>query len=71
MRFQPRNQRIFQQLTIYRWSRVRVCATVEQVKYHEILLMGRPELEALIESGNDSAIIEALLSAAYYDPDWR
>jgi hypothetical protein len=33
--------------------------------------MGRPELEALLESGKQSAIIEALLSAAYYDPDWR
>ncbi|MCL2824508.1 MAG: hypothetical protein FWD57_11000 [Polyangiaceae bacterium] len=33
--------------------------------------MGRPELEALIESRNESAIVEALLSAAYYDPDWR
>ena len=33
--------------------------------------MDRLELKALIESGNESAIIEALLSAAYYDPDWR
>ena len=33
--------------------------------------MDRRELEALIESGNDEAIIDALLSAAYYDPDWR
>ncbi len=33
--------------------------------------MGRPELEALIESGNESAIIESLLSAAYYHPNWR
>jgi len=41
------------------------------VKYHEIFPMSRPELEVLIESGNHSAIIEALLSAAYYEPDWR
>ncbi len=41
------------------------------MKYHEIFPMGRPELEVLLESGNESAIIEALLSAAYYDPDWR
>jgi hypothetical protein len=33
--------------------------------------MSRPELEALIESGNEKAIIDALLSAAYYDSDWR
>jgi hypothetical protein len=33
--------------------------------------MGRPELEVLLESGKQSAIIEALLIAAYYDPDWR
>ena len=33
--------------------------------------MTRPELEALIDSGNEIAIIDALLSAAYYDPDWR
>ena len=25
----------------------------------------------MIESGNENAIIDALLSAAYYDPDWR
>jgi hypothetical protein len=33
--------------------------------------MSRGELEALIDSGNETAIIDALLSAAYYDPDWR
>jgi hypothetical protein len=31
--------------------------------------MSRSELERLI--GSDSAIIQGLLSAAYYDPDWR
>lgn len=41
------------------------------MKYHEILPLGRPELEALLESGNENAIIDALLSAAYFDPDWR
>lgn len=41
------------------------------MKYHEIFPMGRPELEALMESGNENAIVEALLSAAYFDPDWR
>jgi hypothetical protein len=40
-------------------------------RYQEIFPMSRPELERLTDSGNDSAIIEGLLSAAYYDPDWR
>jgi len=33
--------------------------------------MSRRELETLFETGNTSAICDALLSAAYYDPDWR
>lgn len=33
--------------------------------------MSRSELDALIDSGNEAAIIEALLSAAYYEPDWQ
>jgi len=41
------------------------------MKYHEPLPMSRPELEASIESGNQTAITEALLSAAFYDADWR
>ena len=41
------------------------------MKYHEIFQLGRPELEALMESGNENAIIDALFSAAYFDPDWR
>lgn len=41
------------------------------MKYHEPLPMSRPEVEASIESGNQTAITEALLSAAFYDADWR
>ena len=41
------------------------------MKYQEIFPMDRRELEKLIESGNDTAIADALLSAAYHDPDWR
>jgi hypothetical protein len=41
------------------------------MEYHEIFRMDRGDLEKLLESGNESAIVEALLSAAYYDPDWR
>jgi len=31
----------------------------------------RVEGQSLFESGNETAIIDALLSAAYYEPDWR
>ena len=41
------------------------------MKYHEPLPMSRSELEASIESGNQTAITEALLSAAFFDADWR
>ena len=41
------------------------------MKYHEIFPMDRADLERLFESGDETAIIDALLSAAYYDSDWR
>jgi HEAT repeat len=41
------------------------------MKYQEIFPMDRSELEKLIESGNTTAIVDGLLSAAYHDPDWR
>jgi hypothetical protein len=41
------------------------------MKYHEIFPLSRPELETLIETGNETAITDALLSAAYYNSDWR
>jgi hypothetical protein len=41
------------------------------VKYHEVFQMSRVELEPLIVNGNETAIIEALLSAAWCDPDWQ
>jgi len=41
------------------------------MNYREIFPLSRPELEQLIESGNGTAIADALLSAAYYDSDWR
>ena len=41
------------------------------MKYHEILPMERTDLDRLLTSGNQKAIIDALLSAAYHDPDWR
>jgi hypothetical protein len=33
--------------------------------------MGRADLERLLESGNEESIIDALLSAASYESDWR
>ena len=41
------------------------------MEYHEIFPMDRADLERLLESGNEKAIIDALLSAAFYDPDWK
>ena len=41
------------------------------MEYHEIFPIDRCDLERMFESGNEHAIVEALLSAAYYDPDWR
>lgn len=33
--------------------------------------MDRADLDRMLESGNEKAIIDALLSAASYDADWR
>lgn len=41
------------------------------MEYHEIFPLSRHELEKLLDSGKERAIIDALLSAAYYDADWR
>jgi len=41
------------------------------MKYHEVLPMSRAELEVSLDSGNVEAMYAALLSAAYYDADWR
>jgi hypothetical protein len=41
------------------------------MKYDEIFPMNRTDLERLLDSGNEEAIINALLSAASYDADWE
>lgn len=41
------------------------------LEYHEIFPLERAELEKLMNSGNEQAISDALLSAALYDPDWK
>ena len=42
-----------------------------EMEYQEIFPINRGDLEKMVESGNKKAIVDALLSAAYYDPDWR
>ena len=39
--------------------------------YHEIFPVSRPDLNRLLDSGNEQAIYEALLSASFYDLDWE
>jgi hypothetical protein len=41
------------------------------MEYREVLPVSRAEAEILLRSGDVTAIIPALLSAAYHDPDWR
>jgi hypothetical protein len=41
------------------------------MKYHEVFPVDRNGLERLRDSGNEAAIIDALLSAAFYEPEWR
>jgi hypothetical protein len=41
------------------------------VIYNEVLKRGRKEIELLLSIGRKSDIQDGLLSAAYYDPDWR
>jgi len=44
---------------------------IGSVEYHEVYQMDRADLERLLESGNEKAMIDAFLSAAPYDADWR
>jgi len=41
------------------------------VKYGAVVERSRSEVEVLLRSRQGSDIGDALLSAAYYDPDWR
>jgi hypothetical protein len=41
------------------------------VKYQEVVERDREELEILLRSSNKQNIQNALLSAAYYDPEWK
>jgi hypothetical protein len=41
------------------------------VKYQEVVERDREELEILLRSSDKQNIQNALLSAAYYDPEWK
>jgi hypothetical protein len=41
------------------------------VKYRAVVERDREELEILLRSSNQQDVQDALLSAAYYDPDWK
>jgi hypothetical protein len=43
----------------------------EQRKYRPAQQRSREQMETMLRSGQPEQIIEALLSAAYFDPDWR
>ena len=40
-------------------------------RYRQIPRMTRAEIEQALDSNNNEAIAEAILSAALHDPDWR
>lgn len=41
------------------------------MKYREVVKRDRAEIELLLLSTDPTDILDALLSAAYYNPDWR
>lgn len=41
------------------------------MEYREVIERDRAEIELLLRSENSTDILDALLSAAYYDPDWK
>jgi len=43
----------------------------EQRKYRPAQQRSREQMEAMLKSREPEQVIDALLSAAYYDPDWR
>jgi hypothetical protein len=43
----------------------------EQRKYRPAQQRSREQIEAMLKSGLAEQTIDALLSAAYYDPDWK
>lgn len=43
----------------------------ENREYQPVEQRTREQVEAMLLSGNEKQVARALLSAAYYDPDWR
>jgi hypothetical protein len=43
----------------------------EKRQYRAAQQRSREQMEAMLKSGEAEQVIDALLSAAYYDPDWR
>jgi hypothetical protein len=43
----------------------------EKRQYRAAQQRSREQVEAMLKSGEPEQVIDALLSAAYYDPDWR
>jgi hypothetical protein len=43
----------------------------EKRQYRPAQQRSREQMEAMLKSGEPERVIDALLSAAYYDPDWR
>jgi len=41
------------------------------VEYKETFTYAKAELERMLNSGNAEAMVDGLLSAAWYEPDWR
>lgn len=41
------------------------------MRYHEVQPMSRADEQAAFATEDTNRVIDALLSAAYYDPDWR
>lgn len=42
-----------------------------KLTYHEVYPKSRVEIDEAIASNNATTMIEALISAAFYEPDWR
>lgn len=40
------------------------------MRYHEVIERSHDEIEILLKDKNSEKVTDALLSAAYYDPDW-
>ena len=41
------------------------------MQYKAVVERSRSDIEMLLRSGDSTDVVDALLSAAYYDPDWR